>query len=207
MYLLFKMIRSDVDDPQINGIFDAIPGCPGSAISTERGQDARCCAYCSHIRRLTYLGVVIDTDDDLKIQYQEKFKLPFVKLQCGNSVFCLFHEYHYVDISTRFDEIKRDFIFRRDLMIGDLTPSSRQLICHKKTKPIFLPNRNTKRYTQYGGDEGVHINGNKITFTDLNLAYESGKYMYIMNYNWFIRCCQGNRVSQEELINTELDLF
>jgi len=65
-----------------------------------------------------------------------------------------------------------------------------------------MPSPGTIKYINVGGDGGVEVKGTKLKVTNLELAFQSGRHMYLINYAQAISLLLGKKLDL-----TSIDMF
>lgn len=166
-----------------------VPQCKGYYISGDRGHDGLCCARCHILRKMIYEDSAFDlqTSNELAIFNLLYQKYPFIEhvvVKCNNSVSIVYPKRDYKgDLGLLERNMKDLFLFRKENGIMDKEIQHCQIYSRTNYPPIIMPNENTQKRVSSDKNDGVTIDKNGIlTVTDLDKAFASGKYMYIINY-------------------------
>jgi hypothetical protein len=102
--------------------------------------------------------------------------------------------------------LKIQFKLRDRLHIIDKEISENQIGYDMQHIPIIFPSDTSKSYTVEGGDEGVHIRADGfIVVKSLDRAFESGKWMFIINYYQTMRLLETDLpIEGEKLVEGEV---
>ena len=172
--------------------------CRGYYISNNNGQDTIACSRCNLIRKLLYERKVVSINKEqtihiMKILLSEYSFIEHAEVLCGNSfsfVYPLFTGKHG-DPDLIEEKLKEHFLFRNRMKIVDKDVKSIQIYSRNNRYPVIMPCETTELRTTFGNDEGVIIqpfeksDGQKykvISIVNIDKAFQSGKYMYVINF-------------------------
>jgi hypothetical protein len=143
---------------------------------------------------------LIFNDIIAKYPYVEHAKVFCAKTNNGYSVVYPLREFRG-DEEVIITKLKQYFLFRRELGIMDKEINADQVYCRDNYVPVVMPSATTvKRDTNtLGGYEGVVIENNVLRIVDLDKAYASGKYMYIINFYQTYEAIFGIKAKKAEL--------
>lgn len=184
------------------------PLCKGFLVNQEKGQDSLACCKCHLIRKLLYHDRVVsleDTSDFHAILEKHPF-IEFNLILCGGMKYIVYPLTKVLmNIDLVIPKLKEQFLERKRLGIIDREIQELQIYNRVNHYPVIMPSSSTQRrsitytgkiqdtivgegYASLDGtvqrlpeDTGVTIKNRIITVDNLDKAFESGKYMYIIN--------------------------
>lgn len=165
------------------------PLCDGAYLSTDRGQDAPCCALCHSMRCAIYrvTGQLIPGE----------FVLEFVKRLPMASTACMISRCNQAEpavfyykgsselvLQSYISAIKQQFLLRKEMRIVDREIEMIQVAYNHEKIPIIMPWHSTRLHGVELSDDGVRFNVDKtaLTLVDLEKAYKAGRWMYVINF-------------------------
>jgi hypothetical protein len=180
------------------GILPKIPMCNGPEISTIKGEDSMCCVFCYDVRHLKYRGDGIVTDSPMVIEFVKK--LDFFASNIGRNFFTLTTcgekpmiayspKKSELVVESYIDLLRKIFLLRREMKLVNKKIVFSDFATCEADVPIVLPNDETEKREKFGGDEGVLIEKQILKVTDLDEAFKSGKWMYLINFYQALGVC------------------
>lgn len=192
---------------QTFGTVDKTVGCDGPLHSSLNGFDKICCARCFHIRMCIYKQSVYisqNIDIDMMILEQYKFIMKYCIISCKD-IMLIFPKLQFKAMTSIIEcAMMEQFKFRNSIKIADSDIDINQLVHNDSLLSVVMSTPNTKVYKQFKEDQGVVIKNNRIKFIDVEFAFDSGKYMYILNYYQTMKCLK--KLNQTKDLDTEADI-
>jgi hypothetical protein len=147
---------------------------------------------------MLYEHKVIPADKEVTIHIMKILlsEYPFIEhaeVLCGGSysiVYPLFIGKHG-DPDLLMVKLKEHFLFRNRMKIVDKEIKSNQVYARNNYQPLVMPLETTEIRQSFGNNEGIIIqpfeksDGTKyqvLAVVNLDKAYQSGKYMYVINF-------------------------
>jgi hypothetical protein len=161
--------------------------CKSFKLSQNNGLDTICCSICSSIRILLYKKYISFIEGNTELFQKILDKYPFIqhiKVLCGSNRLIVYQIKHQdTEIGLLEKKLKEQFLYWKSLGICQKEISPSQVCYTKYFYPVIIPNHNTKVFKRaLNVDSGVKIEKDVLSVVDLEKAFESGEYMYVINY-------------------------
>jgi hypothetical protein len=176
---------------RLYGEIPITPGCNGPILSEVKGTDTPCCARCLILRQRIYrtYGFVSFRQED--IQYAERLseacpeaKTSYVVSVCGKKAISAVPYMSELEYESVRGFLQKQFLFRAREGYVSKTMDVVFVTMTEMKLPVYMSH--DKILETYGGDEGVKfkdIGGKKyMCVVNMEEAYKSGKWIYIVNY-------------------------
>lgn len=190
-----KYVRSHTVRLHLNtGILPKIPLCKGpSPSNSEKGMDSVCCANCEIMRVRYYESDGFFIDDKYALTFIIEMINMNSKLLSGLTISTCDCMIVYYSPAKSFCEstIYKPFLLEqcelmRSMRLVDsgITKENvgNYLVCDSNGIPHIMPSQKLKKLSRIGDDEGVEFEDDKISITDEDAMFASGKWAHLFLY-------------------------
>ena len=193
----------------LKGVQPKTINCKGPEISQNKGDDAVCCARCFFLRTQKYVKAFSSTSNPIAFEYLDEIdfadKSSLIIPLCSEKRVIYYPQLTFISsMKPIINGLQEQFKIRHRLGIVDKQIEASQIVCNNFNVPLIIPQDKTQKRQAFKTENtGVSYDRAKKTITILSLenAFNSGEYMYIINYY------QAKAILEAKPMETNLKIF